>query len=91
MENNNFVENIVPAQIEYLASCLTNEMRHEIEGHKQKLLTRPQLAEYLNVSVPTIARLIEDGIPVVRVRGSVRFDKFDVLDHLKQSTCNLTN
>jgi excisionase family DNA binding protein len=48
------------------------------------LLTTSQLAEWLNVSRPTIYRLLDQGLPAIRLTpgGDRRFDRTDVLKWL---------
>ena len=47
------------------------------------MLTKKELAENLNVSVPTIDRLLKDGVPRIYIRGSVRFEYDEVVRWLK--------
>ena len=49
-----------------------------------KMLTKKELAEKLNVSIPTIDRLLKDGIPRIYIRGAVRFDYDEVVRWLKE-------
>ena len=49
-----------------------------------RLLTAPELAEALAVSLSTIRRMTRDGeIPVMRMRTLVRYDLDDVLASLQ--------
>ena len=48
------------------------------------MLTKKELAEKLNVSIPTIDRLLKDGIPRIYIRGAVRFDYEEVICWLKE-------
>lgn len=39
----------------------------------EKLMTRKEAAEFLNVSIPTIDRMLRDGeLPRIHIRGAVR-------------------
>ena len=48
------------------------------------MLTKKELAEKLNVSIPTIDRLLKDGIPRIYIRGAVRLDYEEVVCWLKE-------
>ena len=48
------------------------------------MLTKKELAEKLNVSIPTIDRLLKDGVPRSYGRGAVRFDYEEVVKWLKE-------
>lgn len=48
------------------------------------MLTKKELAEKLNVSVPTVDRLLRDGVPRIYIRGSVRFEYEEVVKWLKE-------
>lgn len=49
------------------------------------MLTKNELAELLNVSVPTIDRLLKDGLPRIYIRRSVRFEYDEVVKWLKEN------
>lgn len=49
------------------------------------MLTKKELAEKLNVSVPTVDRLLKDGIPRIYIRGAVRFDFEEAVAWLKEN------
>jgi excisionase family DNA binding protein len=49
------------------------------------LLTVPEVADLLKISVPTLRRLQRHRqIPFIKVGGSVRFSKRDVASYLRQ-------
>lgn len=50
---------------------------------KRHLLTIAEMAAYLNVSRGTIYRLLDDGLPCIRVGSHTRFDQAEVLAWLK--------
>ena len=55
------------------------------KGAPSRLLTAPELARFLGVSLSTIRRMTRDQqIPVVRVRGAVRFDRDAVVQALSE-------
>lgn len=47
------------------------------------MLTKKQLAIELNLSVPTIDRLMKEGMPYYKIMKSVRFDIDAVKDWLR--------
>lgn len=50
-----------------------------------ELLTIPEVAGLLRVSVPTVRRLQEQRrIPFIKIGGSVRFTKSDVVSYVEQ-------
>ncbi len=52
-----------------------------------QLLTTRQATELLQVSRFTLYRLVEAGeIPALRVGGQLRFDRAEILDHLRANT-----
>lgn len=58
---------------------------------KSSLWKKKQAAEYLEISVSTLDRLVKDGvIKATRLRGSVRFKRED-LDNPAQIERNLFN
>jgi len=51
-----------------------------------ELLTPDELAKFLSISRATVYRLVEKRlIPFYKIRGSLRFEKSDILDYLKKS------
>ena len=51
-----------------------------------KLLTPDELAEFLQISKTSVYRMIEKRlIPFFKVKGSLRFDKQDVLEYLQKN------
>ncbi len=56
---------------------------------KDKLITPDDLADILQISRPTVYRLIEKrAIPFYKVGGSVRFCQQDIQDYLNKSLVN---
>jgi len=47
------------------------------------MLNKKQIAEHYAVSVPTIDRLMKEGLPYVKVGKNVRFDLDEVKEWLK--------
>ena len=53
------------------------------DDEHSRLLTAPELASYLGVSLSTVRRLTRDSqVPVVRVREAVRYDREAVVTAL---------
>jgi excisionase family DNA binding protein len=48
------------------------------------LLTIPEVAELLKISVSSVRRLQQGRIPFIRVGGSIRFARSDVLAYLEK-------
>lgn len=49
------------------------------------LLTAPEVAELLKISVPTLRRLQRQRlIPFIKVGGSVRFSRSDIAEYLRE-------
>jgi len=49
------------------------------------MLTKKEIAEYLNVSVPTIDRYMRNGMPHVKLStGTVRFELDKVKDWIEE-------
>lgn len=49
------------------------------------IFNKKQMAELLQVSVPTINRLVEKGMPHLKIGKSVRFDTDTALTWIKES------
>lgn len=57
-----------------------------LEPSKSGTIGVAELAEQLNVSVPTIRRMVSDKrIPALAVRGQIRFVLSEVLSHLRRA------
>ena len=55
-------------------------MLDDNENTWNRLMTAPQLADFLSVSLATVRRMTRDEqVPVVRVRSGVRFDPVAVV------------
>ena len=57
--------------------------RARITRYQENLLCKKNIAGALRVSVRTVERWIEDGLPTRKVFGAVRFNPHDVTDWLK--------
>lgn len=56
----------------------------EPENHIVGLVTKKQLAIYLQISVSMIDKLIADGLPNIKIGRSIRFDIPHVMAHLNR-------
>lgn len=54
--------------------------------NRPRLMTKPELAVYLGVSIATVGKLMDDGMPSIVVRGQIRFDPDEVLEWLKRGS-----
>jgi len=53
----------------------------------QQLLDTKQVAELLNISMPNLYKMLANGkIPTIKVGGSYRFDKEEVIEYFKEKT-----
>ena len=68
VEKNSF-EQVTPAQVEAIVESLIDKILEKLqESMERRLVKRPLVAKYLDVSIPTVNRMIEDGtIPFVTV------------------------
>lgn len=58
---------------------------NRLSDSEPELLTVTQAAQFLTVSVPTVRRLqAQRNIPFVKVGGSVRFDKRDLVAYVER-------
>ena len=55
------------------------------DSNSLTLLTPPELARLLRISIPGVYRLVEKReLPVYRIRRSLRFREADVAEYLKR-------
>jgi excisionase family DNA binding protein len=57
--------------------------RARVTRYQDPLLCKKRIAGALRVSVRTVERWIDDGLPTRNVFGAVRFNPYDVTDWLK--------
>ena len=50
-----------------------------------EILTKEELADYLRISIRTIDRLMKEGMPYLKIRGTVRFEKKKVFSWLEMN------
>jgi hypothetical protein len=75
--------------VDAIASAVANAVADRLpeslpfQAQKPALLDRQGLARELGISEPTVARLVKEGLPVIRIHSAVRFDLRDCLAWLK--------
>ena len=52
------------------------------------MLTKPELSEWLKVSIPTVDRLMKQGMPYIKIGKAVRFEQEDVKKWLEEQQKN---
>lgn len=50
----------------------------------EKMLTKQEICEWLNISMPTIDRLMKQGLPHLKIGKAVRFERDDVKRWLEE-------
>jgi excisionase family DNA binding protein len=72
---------------EMLLAAVTYRPEHEEKI--EKMLTRRETAQALNVSLPTVDRMLRDGhLPKLRIRGAVRIPARAIYNISKPRTGN---
>lgn len=52
-----------------------------------QLLNTKQVAELLNISMPSLYKMLASGkIPTIKVGGSYKFDKEEVIEYFREKT-----
>jgi excisionase family DNA binding protein len=51
---------------------------------EEDIFTKKELADYLKVSVGTIDRMMKLGLPHLKLKGAVRFEKQKVISWLEK-------
>ena len=77
---------MTPQELEQLADAVAERVADRL-ANRRRLLTRHELAEVINVSVPKVDTMLRDGqLPVIRVGRKVLFDPHAVIRHLSDAT-----
>jgi excisionase family DNA binding protein len=83
--------------LEEFESIITNAVRKEMQPHLQKLsenkeskreelLSKKEAANFLRMSLPTLSKLVKDGvIQCSRIGGSLRFKKSQLEKSIEQT------
>ena len=85
----NFIQAFKNSLVLEITSNLSNVFAEKLlnskeEGFKTKLLNIDQIAELLGVSKSTIIKLRKEGLPVIAIEKTVRYDPVDVIAFIKQ-------
>ncbi len=76
------MDSLSPLEIERLAEAVAERVADRLTN-RRRLLTRYELAEVINVSVPKLDTMLrDDELPVIRVGRKVLFDPHAVIQHL---------
>jgi excisionase family DNA binding protein len=80
------VDSLTPLELETLADAVADRVAERL-ANRRRLLTRHELAEVINVSVPKLDTMLrDDELPVIRVGRKVLFDPHAVIQHLAQKS-----
>jgi excisionase family DNA binding protein len=80
------VDSLTPKELELLADAIAERVADRL-ANRRRLLTRHELAQVINVSVPKLDTMLrDDELPVIRVGRKVLFDPHAVIQHLAQKT-----
>lgn len=50
-----------------------------------EILTKEELANFLKIGIRTVDRMMKEGLPYLKVRGSIRFERRKVLQWLEEN------
>ena len=65
-------------------SAIEKKSKFQIQEESGKLLNTSELVNFLGVSKSTIIKLREEGLPIIKIGDTVRFDKQDVLRYIRK-------
>lgn len=76
------MDSLTPVELETLANLVADRVADRL-ANRRRLLTRPELAKVINVSIPKLDTMLrDDELPVIRVGRKVLFDPHAVIQHL---------
>ena len=80
------MSSLSPMELEALANAVAERVADHL-ANRRRLLTRHELAEVINVSVPKLDTMLRDNeLPVIRVGRKVLFDPHAVIQHLANNS-----
>ncbi len=80
------MDSLSPFELEALADAVAERVADRLTN-RRRLLTRHELAQVINVSVPKLDTMLRDEeLPVIRVGRKVLFDPHAVIQHLAQNS-----
>lgn len=62
---------------------MTEHLQSQRPSYEETLLTRAQIAKFLNISLPTLADWMRRGLPHIRKGGRILFLRSEVLAAIK--------
>lgn len=62
---------------------LLPQMQRQAPAYEEPLVTRVEIADYLNISLVTLTDWVRKGLPCIRKGGRVLFLKSEVLEAIK--------
>jgi excisionase family DNA binding protein len=65
-------------------SQLLEGVRQPWQAYEEPLLSREEMAEHLDISLPTLRKWVRQGLPRIRKGGRVLFLKSEVVKKLKE-------
>ena len=80
---NDFKRLIKEAVKEFLQDFKKKDIKDEQKN--ENLFNRKEIAKLLRVSLPTLTDWIKRGLPSHKQRGRVYFDKFEVIEYIKEN------
>ncbi|QEG00197.1 hypothetical protein Mal15_42660 [Stieleria maiorica] len=73
---------MTPYELETIADAIADRVADRL-ANRRRLLTRHELAQVINVSLPKLDTMLRDNeLPVIRVGRKVLFDPHSVIQHL---------
>lgn len=77
---------LTPLELEQFADAVAEKVANRLTN-RRRLLTRPELADVINVSVAKLDTMLrDDELPVIRVGRKVLFDPHSVIQHLAKNS-----
>ncbi|MCC9600382.1 helix-turn-helix domain-containing protein [Stieleria sp. JC731] len=77
---------MTPVELESFADAVADRVADRL-ANRRRLLTRHELAQVINVSVPKLDTMLRDGeLPVIRVGRKVLFDPHQVIRNLAEQS-----
>lgn len=80
------MDSFSPLELETLADAVAERVADRL-ANRRRLLTRHELAQVINVSLPKLDTMLrDDQLPVIRVGRKVLFDPHAVIQHLAKNS-----
>lgn len=87
MDNNIILSSISLNELENMLEKVATKVfssRLTAKEEEEELLTRQEAAKFLNISLPTLHKITQAGLPFHRVGNKIRYKKGDLREHTKQ-------